>query len=73
MLSLLSSCVSPALGWAGSVAEKHPHLSKTGVHSSQHHRLLQKPDHSGFYQVGTMDTPPIFLHAECVLDLADIF
>lgn len=48
----LLSCASQAVGWTGFVAEKHPQLSKAGIHCSQHHRHLQKPDGLGFCQVG---------------------
>lgn len=58
----LSSCLSTGVGRAGCFAEKHPHFSKAGIHSSQHHWHLQKPDSSGFYQVGNdcMEAPPTF-------------
>lgn len=39
-----SLCVSTDVGRVGCVAEKHPHLSETGIHRLQHHRHLQKPD-----------------------------
>lgn len=48
--------MSTAVGRVGCVEEKHPYSSKTGIHSSERHWHLQKPDSHGFYQVGTIES-----------------